>query len=183
MSNKQGTGWYWNAILLAAFGAVAVGVVWIVQRPRSASPDVAPAPYQQPQPPAAETPTAAVPNADVPVADSPHPFEAQDAQRLPPADPQPDLDLGQPKTLDGGKPWFVADISTAITATFHRTSGSKSVEITVATPGEEPTRFSVIKAGTEGRFSIRGARFFIQVLGIDWRRSRVDVVVRQGSVS
>lgn len=87
-------------------------------------------------------------------------------------------DLDHPKRLSPDAPRLFPSLSTAITASFRETLGSRYVEVVVAAPDGAPDRFPVRSAGTSRRFSVKGSIYEVQVLAIDWQQSRVDVIVR-----
>lgn len=107
------------------------------------------------------------------------PIRLADAEPAPerraPVEP-PDRD--HPKSLSPDAPRLFPSLSTAITASFRETLGSRYVEIVVAAPDGAPDRFPARSAGTSRRFSAKGSIYEVQVVAIDWAKSRVDIIVR-----
>lgn len=97
------------------------------------------------------------------------------SKRRAPVEP-PDLDY--PKSLSPDAPRLFPSLSTAITASFRETLGSRYVEIVVAAPDGALERFPARSAGASRRFSVKGSFYEVQVVAIDWNQPRVDVIVR-----
>ena len=185
MPDRREKAWYQKSAVQAAFVAGAIGIALVYLRPEAAQqvvviqpppsvPAMAPAtnPVEQSRPAVAprnmdtrEVPAKdRQPSASVAVPDTPS--------------AQPVVDIGRPRSLVSGEPWFLSSLSTAITATFRETLGSQYVEIMVSPPGEASTRFPARNAGASGRFSTEDSQYEVQVLAIDWNRSQVNLIVR-----
>lgn len=184
MPEKEGKAWYKKGAVQAAFVAGIVTAALTFFRPEP--PPQIVVLQAQPQP------------VSVPVSGPPAPAEAPpdssnssqrsvSKERKPPqsvgvvssAEPStsgPSNLLDLPKRLVPDQPWFLSNLTTAITATFRETLGSRYVEITIAAP-EATTRFPARSAGASGRFSAGGSFYEVQVLSIDWESS-VNVMVR-----
>lgn len=177
--------WYQKGAVQAALitGVIGVGLVYLRPEPTQQVVVIQP-------PPSAPTMTSAVnpveqsrptvapsrpESHEAPVTDR-QPAESVRVPHLPA--PQPAKDIGQPRSLVAGEPWFLSTLSTAITATFRETLGSQYVEVSVSPPGGASTRFPARNAGASERFSVEESQYEVQVLAIDWDRSRVNVIVR-----
>lgn len=187
MSEKQGKLWYQKGAVQAAFVAGVIGALLAMLRPEP--PPQVVVVQAAPQPalttrgnktpaPAPGAVTAAPVQQETP-AEGRSSLAVKETKHSSPPNTEPQPEVGHPRTLEDGKVWFLLSISTAVTATFRQTLGSHYIEIAVATPGQASTRFPARSAGTVGQFSIGAVPFEIQVLAIDWQRSRVDVIVRQ----
>lgn len=181
MPERREKAWYQKGAVQGAFVAGAIGIVLVYLRPEPAQqvvviqpPPSTPAMAPVPKPVGQNRPTVPLRSAEsrVALADDRQPPEPNSPS------PQPVVDIGRPRSLVSGEPWFLSSLSTAITATFRETLGSQYVEIMVSPPGATSTRFPARSAGASGRFSTENSQYEVQVLAIDWNRSRVNIIVR-----
>ena len=181
MLEKEGKAWYKKGTVQAAFVAGTVAAVLTFLRPEP--PPQVVVLQTQPQPvsvPASSPPALAEAPPDfsersVPEEQKP-PQVGGGVSSAEPAKAGPSNPLDLPKRLVPDQPWFLSNLTTAITATFRETLGSRYVEITIAAPGAT-TRFPARSAGASGRFSAGGSLYEVQVLSIDWGSS-INVMVR-----
>jgi hypothetical protein len=190
MLEKRRKPWYRREVLQGALvaSAATVGVAFFGPKPTPPTIVVQP-------PPAVVVPPARL-EADSPTADSgvtrTKPFEpvsteeevsrpvSREVNSREPGGSQT-ADLSVPRKLAPGDSWFVPRIATAVAVDFRETLGSRYVEVTVTPPGGASTRFPARSPGGSHQFSAYGIFYEVQVLAIDWRRSKVDVVVRPAS--
>jgi hypothetical protein len=187
---KERKSWYQKGPVQAAFVAGGFGVALLWLRPNDA-----PVVIIQEQPNSLSVPAVSRSEpAESPAEDqlieveprrkSSVPVRRADAAPAPERPASKEIsDLDQPRSLSPDTPRTFPSLSTAITASFRETLGSRYVEIVVAAPDGAPDRFPVRSAGASRRFSARGSLYEVQVVAIDWNRSRVDVIVRAVSGS
>ena len=185
MSEKAKKSWYQKGAVQAAFVAGGFGLVLLWLRPNDAplviiqeeskSPGVTAASRPAPR----EGQVESRPVKDEPRRGSSAPVRLADAAPAPerPERMEPS-DLDHPKSLSPDAPRVFSSLSTAITASFRETLGSRYVEIVIAAPDGAPDRFPARSAGASRRFSAKGSLYEVQVLAIDWNQSRVDIIVR-----
>jgi hypothetical protein len=184
MLEKESKNWYQKGAVQAAFVAGAFGILLVCLRPESTVVIVQP-PQSASEPVMGSVDgTRLRQSAEVrPSSEETHrtSIEEQSPVDVVHSEPQTDRivsEIGQPRHLIPGETWFLSNISTAITAAFRETLGSQYVEITVAPPGKTPIRFPARNAGGARQFSVENTHYEVQVLGIDWIRSKVTIIVR-----
>lgn len=185
MSVKERKSWYQKGTVQAAFVAGGISIVLFWLRPNDVPVIII---QEQPKSPSQQADSRPAPMEsqaeDRPIKNEPL-RESSAPVSLAAAAPAPESrapmeppDLDHPKSLLPDAPRLFPSLSTAITASFRETLGSRYVEIVVAAPDGAPDRFPARSAGTSRRFSAKGSIYEVQVVAIDWTKSRVDVIVR-----